>query len=213
MGSDVKRLADEEAARAEAEPDADENEEDDQGQEVDEPETPDDVPVTPLEPPQSPDVEAQRRAIVAELTRHEKAFAKALGLEPNELLACAVCDGSGFVAGGNELEQRQGLLDALRRANEWLAANDPAREYGEREDTEQCAKCHGLGMLRTGSRVPNQDVLPCPTCNGAGYTQHPAQTFPIPNGDTQAQAAPVDPTVAALRAQGYTVLEPMRVGQ
>ena len=198
--SNVTQMVEDEAARAEAEA-PDELEAPDEAEE-----DPESVPDEPGEPegpdsgeqPASSDADA--RAFVSELKRHEKAVAKAMGLEVDQLVVCAVCAGSGFAGGGTEIEQKM--------ANEWLAANDPAREYATREDIEPCPDCHALGMMKTGSRVPGQDILPCNRCNGAGYVTKVVPYTPPPNGGQTTTPTVADAEAERLRSLGYTVVPP-----
>lgn len=164
---------------------------------------------TPEPEPETPEsAEQSARAFVSELKRHEKATAKALNLEPDALVVCGVCAGSGFLGGGTEVEQKMALEQGIAVANQWVAAHDPAREYAPREDVEPCKACKALGMMTTGSRVPGQDILPCNKCNGAGYVTKiepfvpPVQT----NGTTTPTHA--DAEAQRLRELGYTVVPP-----
>jgi len=95
------------------------------------------------------------------------------------------------------------------------------RELRPDPDTEQCAVCGGEGLLDMRSKVQGQEALVCGYCNGQGWTgtRKGATAYvppaPSPAGNGQ-QTGPMvhasadPPEVAALKAKGYTIIEPVR---
>jgi hypothetical protein len=157
----------------------------------------------PGEAPPPPD-EPSSNAILADLerenTRHRKAFAKALGVEVEELHDCPTCEGVGFTP--EPVEPEPGLQ------------RDPF--------TETCERCAGYGSVKTGARPPGLTEIPCPGCGGQGYVQKVEQPDAgqfRPNGQTSTfesvpltAPAPGDTlTIAEARARGYTILDPIEV--
>jgi hypothetical protein len=78
--------------------------------------------------------------------RHETALRKLLP-EGEAIFVCPVCTGTGFT------------LEPVEQPTELLP--DKTRE--------RCPDCDGNGKVKTGSRVETEAILPCPTCNGAGW--------------------------------------------
>lgn len=71
----------------------------------------------------------------------------------------------------------------------------PEPEFRPSPDRERCPDCDGWGKVTTGSRVLTEEVLPCPTCQGAGHRVIlPAP--PVLQPTTAAAAAPVPPGAA-----------------
>jgi hypothetical protein len=188
--SNVKAMADREAVRAETEsPEPGEPEPGEPG-EPGEPEPGEPGEPEPIGQGDGRSMDKVHRDVESEMRRHEKAFAKAVGIDPSELNVCKTCGGAGFVP----------------------EPMDEPREYATRSDLQPCDECNALGMMQTGSRVPGNDLLPCPVCSGAGYRQKSAPAAAVANGQQQPSPAPADPTIQALRDQGYTIIEPIRVG-
>jgi hypothetical protein len=137
----IRRLADEEAARAEAESPEPE-------QEGEEAETEEGQPEQAPEPDGSPE-EAEQLARVADLekaqTRYLRAVEKIIGPEGMPPL-CPVCQGTGLDFSGGQ----------------------PEPEYKDSPRDVTCPDCEGWGKVRTGSRVQGEEVQACPTCTGRG---------------------------------------------
>lgn len=136
------------------------------------------------EPPANADLEALEK----ELARHWKQCEKIMGPDFDFFVPCPVCEESGSPLAG-------------RIAAGVMA---PHVEYRTRPDLEPCPDCAALGLMRTGSKVEGQNLLPCPKCNGAGYTQVIAAPVPhltaVPTGE--------DPRATELRNAGYVVVPP-----
>jgi hypothetical protein len=88
-----------------------------------------------------------------------------------------------------------------------------------------CDKCDGLGQTQSRSKVPGQDLLVCFGCKGRGWipvgserggtplvaqnggtlhNEENGQTFDVIDVQTRADS----PEVAALKAQGYIIIDP-----
>lgn len=156
---------------------------------TDEPEGPQDgaqPQETPLEPvPATPEqLEAQRNKLARSATTWRNRVSDVLGEDAQFLVACPLCepDIPGFMFPAdiqqpyNDTHAR--LLDVLR---------EPERpEYRESTTTRRCEPCDGLGKVVTGSRVPGQELLLCPSCRGTGFVPPPGGS---PNGPADQDAA------------------------
>lgn len=179
--STVKELADAEAARAEAEqPDEEEAAEEEEPVPVPEPE--------PEPGPQGP-TEEQMKALDHEDKRHEKALAQLMGADFSYFARCGSCDGLGY----------------------YMPPPPAEVQFKSHPDYEPCPACAGMGDVLTGAKARNQTVA-CPECGGQGYKSR-GQIEPMPAARvTQPAPAPSngmdDPRVAALRAEGFTIVPP-----
>jgi hypothetical protein len=142
--------------------------------------------------------DAALRKFESENARHEKALGKIMGDDFAHFAACAQCDGVGYVP----------------------ESTNQALPFERDPQTEPCETCAGFGTTLTGAREPGMVTRACSRCQGSGWTtvaEQPAvQPFvtlaPVDNGapaPVLAEAAPVDPAVAELRARGYVVVEPI----
>lgn len=161
---------------------------------------PDPVEADPVEPDNAPSAQALMEALEKEHRRHQNAVAKALGIDPADMHECPTCEGVGFTPEpiGQEVE----------------LVRDPF--------TETCERCKGNGEVLTGATHRGLYSIPCNGCSGSGYVTKPEQPDAGANlgneGNGSAVYAPpaIASTqdaamVAALRAQGYTILEPITV--
>ena len=99
-------------------------------------------------------------------------------------------------------------------------------EYRQNSAMQTCKRCAGYGDLLTGSKRKGNELTGCPDCGGLGYTGPQGERIgagplgvvaPGPQANGTVEATPQthglgDPAVEALRAKGYTVLEPIHVG-
>lgn len=140
------------------------------------------------------------RALDREDTRHEKAVAKALGIEPGAMHRCPHCEGVGFTPQPLEAEPQ--------------LVQDPF--------TETCDRCKGNGSTLSGATRLGMYEIPCNGCSGSGYVQRaeqPTVGATGTNGETRVTIAPPPPQVAQgdaaaiadLKARGYTILDPIVV--
>ena len=142
-------------------------------------------------PESEPEVnsDAQTKAIVSELGRHERAWAKLNGLEPEDLNACPTCEGVGFTM-------------------------EPQPKIATAEYTRRCSTCNGYGEVLSGSLRQGNETVKCLTCQGMGYEDIREAAQLTQNGEARVDLTPVaavDPEVEALRAKGYTIIEPFQV--
>lgn len=144
--------------------------------------------------------QALLQSLEKEAGRHAKAIAKALGVELEDLHDCPTCDGIGFTP--EPIDAPPPLVQ------------DPY--------TETCSRCRGNGKTLSGASPLALYEIPCNDCSGSGYRTKPEQPDagatlsngapPPPAYAPPAIASPQDQSaVAALRAQGYTILEPITV--
>lgn len=107
------------------------------------------VELTEREVPKTAE-ELEQLATLEELEKareaYERKVRKIVGPEA-PLVACATCDGLGFDLTGGAAEA----------------------DYHEHPDYQACAACAGFGAVRTGSKVAELELQPCPTCGGRGY--------------------------------------------
>jgi hypothetical protein len=141
--SRVKELADEEAAKAEAEqPDEDAIEQEETtGSEPEPQPEPDPSPVPAPEPASE---EAQMKAMGREYDRHAKALERIIGEDFAMLAPCDHCGGLGFA---------------------------PPVTLRPHKNFRACETCNGFGDVLTGSRKEGNATQPCPVCAGRGYLE------------------------------------------
>ena len=190
--SNVKELADREAARAEAETPDEETADADETAAEEEAESVEGTPEPDAEPAPEVNSDAQAKAIVSELGRHERAWAKLNGVEPDELNVCPTCEGVGFTM-------------------------EPQPQIKEAEYAERCMTCNGYGEVLSGSLRQGSQTVKCLACAGLGYIdkRNPAEL--VGNGAQVVQIEPVseeDPEAKRLRDLGYTVFKapPVHIG-
>jgi hypothetical protein len=187
----IREAAERELAASEAEPEEDDEngEEEEAGEPAKpEPEPEDETPtdrdadsVLPEPVMGGPALDADQ---IAELTKAQQLYAKRVSkvFGDNQPPECPHCLGLG--------------VD--------LTYGEGAPEYEDDPTTQVCPVCVGWGSVRTGSRVPDQSIGPCPRCKGAGYLK--AREVPI---NDPAYAAPV---MAALEQGTADPSQLMRVG-
>ena len=117
------------------------------------------------EAPTPEQIEARGKAWERERDRHFRELKKRDEYRYAQSEVCILCEGHGMywpVLGepGDTL-RREAVVTAL-------GGNAPL-DYREDEATIACERCGALGMLRTGSKVPNQETHTCPDCNGQGW--------------------------------------------
>jgi hypothetical protein len=90
-----------------------------------------------------------------------------------------------------------------------LTGGAGAPDYREASDKDVCDECDGFGGVRSGSKVPGQDIVRCERCKGAGYLV----TRPVEIRN-QEQVAPVVVQLAEGNADGgqATALKPGEPG-
>lgn len=151
-----------------------------------------------------------------EAKRHHERVAAIMGSDIEMLLDCPLCDAltPGKVMPSPQTPER---FPAVR---EFMGDAQP-EAWNEAQDAHRCEVCNGLGMVATGSRVSGQERLTCTECTGRGWVGSRADraVLPVPTpaaiveGNGQSVPTPPSsdpPEVAALKRQGYVVIEPVR---
>ena len=190
--SNVKELADREAERAEAEtPDEAETPAEEAAPD-EEAESVEGTPEPDAEPAPEVNSDAQAKAIVSELGRHERAWAKLNGVEPDGLNVCPTCEGVGFTM-------------------------EPQPTIKEAEYAERCMTCNGYGEVLSGSLRQGSKTVKCLACAGLGYIDTRSAADLTQNGTQEITVDPVgeeDPEAKRLRDLGYTVFKapPVHIG-
>lgn len=170
------------------------------------PETPPEEPVTPAEgdaepeatdPPPEPEsppeaatealsereIEQAFDKLDREAKRHRSRLDEILGEAALVLDQCPLC--LEHLAGWlylSELdpEHAQAVIDVL--------SGFKPGDYAEAAYARACDACKGLGLILTGSRVPERRTIPCRKCNGFGFV-----TTETPTAAPVATAAPETP--------------------
>lgn len=183
--SNVTELAEQEAARAEAENPDEPPPVEPPGEPA--PDEEEEADAQEPEPEPEPEVnsDAQAKAVVSELRRHERAWAKLNGVEPEDLNVCPTCEGVGFTM-------------------------EPQPQVKESTYTERCTDCNGYGEVISGSVKEGSQTVRCLTCTGLGYVDTRTGAELTGNGMVEATIEPPiedDSRAAELRALGYTVFK------
>ncbi len=119
----------------------------------------------------------QQQALYLDKERQEKVhksfetYARAVGKhyeeDANGLQRCPLCPDNfpGFV-----LPEDAGLMpQAIKDAVQLFLGVPRAANYQTDATKPACDTCQGLGKVKTGSKVPGQDILMCATCSGKGW--------------------------------------------
>jgi len=123
------------------------------------------------EPPQEPqepqglsekEIESRFEKLEKERQRHAKRVGEILEEEAQELVPCELCwpPAPGFRFPQMPEEQRSAVMTAIGFAG--------TPELEEAKDARQCPDCKGEGQVKTGSKVPGYDAMPCAACQGRG---------------------------------------------
>jgi hypothetical protein len=161
--------------------------------------------------------------------RHKKAekafrtYTNAIGRiyeeDANAYLPCPLCADmpAGFVHPASVGTYPDDVVGAVMM----LLGQTAPNEVRDDPYSTLCETCVGFGVVRTGSRVPNQETRTCADCKGLGYLPltvggpEPAAS----NGHSEqndhgvripAQTSPESPEIEALRLRGYTIIPPMQ---
>lgn len=146
----------------------------------------------------------------AENARHRKRIAEIMGEGVDGLIDCPLC--AGWIDGKiPPVQPPDEVVTAVKQAL-GLAAND---DFQEAKHAHRCGDCAGFGCVISGSLVPGNEVISCPSCNGSGFVLNqpslaPAGMVPAPNGAPESVTPkglnPDDPLVAEARARGLMVM-------
>jgi len=180
----LQELIQAEAEQVEADEAEEEAEADEHGQ-----------PAEPTEEPAAPVTEADFEKAFASLEkeaeRHAREVSKRAGPFLAELKPCPLCFTPGFA-----IAVPAGEFDPLRRAAALALMGDaPEADYQVAEDAEACPTCDALGLVLTGSKVPDQKTKLCIMCNGRGWRSAVAPAV-LPYGTAASPTAAAAPGLA-----------------
>lgn len=170
--ADAAEREEEEAAEAEAEPTSPE------------PEPEPEPEPTAAKRPTDKQIEAKMTAAGKSAQRYATQFAEMIGADEDTLSPCPCCDVPGFFfvnRGPLDPEREQAVRAAMGEAD--------VRDLEPAKGVVECEMCKGRGQLRRPTRVLDQVVAVCPTCNGFGWHGEQQQTTfaPPPQGAYQVQ--------------------------
>lgn len=204
------------------EPDQDERDEEAEAEPA-APEQPEDGPaeLAAHHGPTPDEWEERHRKAEAKFRTYANAVGKIYEEQANDYLPCPLCNDApaGFVHPASVGKFPDEVVGAVMTILGQTQAGDvPDDPY-----SHPCSTCQGWGVVRTGSRVPNQDVRGCLDCRGLGYqpNENTGQTIDLPttvattttNGEfVPAATGPESPEIEALRLRGYTIVPPMHTG-
>lgn len=144
------------------------------------------------------DVERRMAQLEREGERHAKRVAEIMGEDAGLLIPSPIDWTPGFLFDPSMMPVDPQALAAL----DALLGRGNLDTFPVDETKERCDACDGWGKLRTGSRVENQDALPCWKCSGQGWkgrlheAPQPAQPHPGFNVTTSGPFPPNQPVAA-----------------
>jgi hypothetical protein len=157
-----------------------------------------------------------RKKLDRENERHRARISDLIGDEAVLLEPCPLC--TGFADGYRfPVEPPPDVIEATRVA---IGLPDLSN-FQQSTTTRECPSCVGLGVVLSGSKVPENAAITCVACNGSGYvvlnatgeiTGPTALSNGSPSQELPAGVNPDDPAVKELRARGFTVFPPVQIG-
>jgi hypothetical protein len=165
--------------------------------------------------------EERHKKAEKEFRRYANSIGRIYEEDASAYLPCPLCADmpAGFVHPGSVGK----FPDDVTGAVMMLLGQTASDEVKDDPYSTLCATCVGFGVVRTGSRVPNQETRTCADCKGLGYLPL-AVGGPEPaasNGHSEqnergvyvpAQTSPESPEIESLRLRGYTIVPPMQSG-
>lgn len=137
----------------------------------DDDETPDgtepDLPPPPPPGPTPEQKEAAYKKVEKAFATYQRTVERELPDEADDLTPCPLCATPpyGFVNVNALGTFPQEIVDTVEMfLGKTLEAN-----YPDSKDLRGCPDCDALGKVRTGSKVPQQETLPCSRCKGSGF--------------------------------------------
>lgn len=164
--------------------------------------TPDEGDTAAQAQPTTPEqFEKMMTAAEKEATRHASAVGRIFGDEAVSLQLCPLCSPAvpGFITPAESHDEgKAAIIQALGLGPEESFQHEPG--------AEPCSECNALGMVLTGSKVPDHAQKLCGACGGVGWTteqqraqighRKTASAAVAANVGTHSIAAPVALTVA-----------------
>ena len=124
----------------------------------------------------------------------------------NDTVECPLCEGLGrmwpVLPEPEQSARRDFIMGAL--------GGEPEAEYRAHPTEVMCEQCDGWGRVYTGSKVANQDLLPCPACQGMGH--RPAIGTALAGTPFTPTAAPTGGPDDGLPYTTVAVAEQFRIG-
>lgn len=153
-------------------------------------ESEDEAPAEPEgpQPPSPDDMERRQQAWERERDRHMRELEKRDDYRYSLSSVCPLCDGHGLLYTPQTPEEGAQMRATILA----MVGETTAEELKPHPRFHRCDTCGGEGKVYTGSKVPGQDALPCPDCNGQGHSGGQSQTAPTPL-PVAAVAAPSQP--------------------
>lgn len=170
------RESDEAAAEEEDQPDDDTGESDAQ-----------DEPQAPQPQPTEAQIDKVFSAAHKSAEKHIAKIAPLVGAQPDQVVACPCCDFPGYV-----FAQRPPLEGDRLLAVKAVTGEEDVRAYKRDPNAVQCEACDGHGKLVRPTKVGDQLLAICTTCNGYGWhspAQQPPQ-YPQPEQSVYYPAPP-----------------------
>lgn len=187
-----------------------------------EPEDPEEEPEALTSPDNAPqavsdlDLERVSKKVDAAAGRYAKALAEHLGDDLGGWTSCPLC-ASGWPG---IVLPRVPDHETVERVKSFIG--EPTQpDYKPDTFSRPCTVCDGYGVVSTGSKVSGRGNAQCLECKGLGYipthSGRESGAVTVTNGaalppayDQAAPALPEPPEVAALKALGYIVVEPVQ---
>jgi hypothetical protein len=191
--SRITELAEEEAARVEAE--ANETPDTELAQEPEQPV--EDAPPAPSPPVSGPGSKNFDRDLDKEDTRHLEALKRLFGDAWADFNTCPLCQVAGYAMqyppGEVPIEQRLAVMHVLGDRDERNLELAPS------DEAQPCPICKGQGRLKTGSLNPEHATKECSACSEKGYVNNLEQGQIAAR--LQASAPPPPPPTPIWQAQ------------
>lgn len=145
--------------------------------------TPDDGDTAARAEPTTPEqFEKMLTAAEKEATRHASAVGRIFGDEAVSLQLCPLCSPAvpGFITPAESHDEgKAAIIQALGLGPEESFQHEPG--------AEPCTECNALGMVLTGSKVPEHAQKVCAGCGGKGWT-NATERAAIQNGRAASEA-------------------------
>jgi hypothetical protein len=98
---------------------------------------------------------------------YAKGIARTFEGQTDDLTDCPLC--AGLIPGYVLIADAGRVEPATKAAVQAFLGVVPEADYLPHPTAHRCEVCNGLGKVLSGSRVPNNETLICPACNGSGH--------------------------------------------